>query len=176
MAPHVGALRLAIGTSITVGTLRDDAHGRTIAKQTLVSGLKAVRAVKRASKGKRRSKTIPVLGAAGLSLSLASGVSPASPVPSLGLITPNVTQNRELIVHEEEIFEQSLATFHVFDKERARSPRTGERPIAFGGGACCQFACLAGQAASENTYSSPVYSPPVPRPIRPPHRPVRKKR
>jgi hypothetical protein len=80
-------------------------------------------------------------------LSLASGVSLASPVPSLGLMTPNVTENRELILHEEEIFEQSLATFHVFDKERARSCRTGERPIAFGG-ACCQFACLGGQSGA----------------------------
>ena len=40
-----------------------------------MSGLKAGRALKRASKRKRRSKTIPALGAAGLSLTLASEAS-----------------------------------------------------------------------------------------------------
>ena len=132
---------------------------------------------KEASRARRARKTAPVLGAAGLSLSLASGVSLASPVPSLGLMTPNVTENRELILHEEEIFEQSLATFHVFDKERARSSRTGQRPIAFGG-ACCQFACLGGQsdAGSESppAFGGNAYSVP-PRPMSPTHKRIRKK-
>jgi hypothetical protein len=43
-------------------------RGCTIVAQTLVSGLKAGRAVKRTSKRKRRSKVIPALGAVGLSL------------------------------------------------------------------------------------------------------------
>jgi hypothetical protein len=82
--------------------------------------------VKRASKGKRRSKAIPVLGAAGLSLALASEASLASTAPALDTMTRNAGLS------------------HEFTR----------------------------QAASENTYSPPVYSPP----IRPPHRPVRKKR
>jgi len=102
---------------------------------------------KEASRARRARKAVPVLGAAGLSLSLASGVSLASPSPSVGSMTGNVTENRELLLHEEEIFEQSLATFHVFDKEKARFSRPGERPVAFGG-ACCQFACLGGQSAA----------------------------
>ena len=60
----------------------------------------------------------------------------------------------------------SLATFHVFDKEGAKVFRAGERPLTLGQG-CCLFACLAGQAASENN----AYSP-----LRPTHKLVRKKR
>jgi hypothetical protein len=112
-----------------------------------------------------------------LSLSLASGASIASPAPSLESMTRSAAENREVILHEEEIFEQSLATFHVFDKDRARSSRAGERPIAFGG-ACCQFACLGGQSGtgseSPSALGSNVYSP-APRPIRPTHKQVRKK-
>ena len=131
---------------------------------------------KEASHARRGRKAVPVLGAAWLSLSLASGVSLASPAPSLGSTTRNVTESRELILHEEEIFEQSLATFHVFDKETARSFRGGERLITFGG-ACCQFACLGGQTGSEGSSApaSDAYSFPPPRPIKPANRHVRKK-
>jgi hypothetical protein len=132
---------------------------------------------KQAAQPKRARKAVPVLGAAGLSLSLASGVSLASTAPSLDAMTPNAGASRELILHEEEIFDESLATFHVFDKEGARPFRAGERPIAFGG-ACCQFACLGGQS-SAGSESSPalgnnVYSP-APRPIRPPQKHIRKR-
>jgi hypothetical protein len=131
---------------------------------------------KEASRPKRTRKTLPVLGAAGLSLSLASGASMASPAPSPDSMTRSAAENCELILHEEEIFEQSLATFHVFDKDRARSSRAGERPIAFGG-ACCQFACLGGQSGtgseSPPALGSNAYSP-APRPIRPTHKQVRK--
>jgi hypothetical protein len=72
----------------SAGTLRDDAPGRTIARQTLVSGLKAGRAEKRTSKRKRRSKAIPALGAAGLPLTLASEASLASTAPALDTMTP----------------------------------------------------------------------------------------
>jgi hypothetical protein len=125
---------------------------------------------KQASQAKRARKALPVLGAAGLSLSLASGASIASPAPSLDSMTRSAAENRELILHEEEIFEQSLATFHVFDKETAR-------PIAFGG-ACCQFACLGGQSGTGSegppALGGNAYSP-APRPNRPTHKHVRKK-
>jgi hypothetical protein len=126
--------------------------------------------VSRTSKRKRRSNALPVLGAAGLSLSLASGASIATPTPSLDTITRNARESYENILREEEICDVSLATFCVFDKERAGAFRAGERLIKVSG--CCLFACLAGQAAYENN----AYSPPAPRPIRPAHKPVRKKR
>src|SRR5262249_35532533 len=70
--------------------------------------------MKQASKRKRHSKTLPVLGAAGLTLSLASGASalPAGPVTDL----PRNDLN-DLTLGEEEIADVSLATFYVFDKE-----------------------------------------------------------
>src|SRR5262249_60130864 len=69
---------------------------------------------KQASKRKPRSKALPVLSAASLSLALASSASalPAGPVTDIPLNDPN-----ELTLGEEEIADVSLATFYVFDKE-----------------------------------------------------------
>jgi hypothetical protein len=120
-------------------------------------------------KRKRRSKAVPVLGAAGLSLTLASEGSLAITAPPLDITTRNVIH--EIALHEEEACDVTLATFHVFGKEGAKAFRAGDRPITLGQG-CCLFACLAGQAASQNN----AYSPPAARPIRPAHKPVRKKR
>ena len=133
--------------------------------------------MKRASKKKRRSKTIPALGAAGLSLTLASEASLASTAPALDTMTRNAGVSHEITIREEEVCDISLAAFHVFDKEGAKPFRAGERPVTLGQG-CCLFACLAGQAASDNSAYSPQvsYSAPVPRPIRPARKPVRKKR
>jgi hypothetical protein len=125
--------------------------------------------VKRASKRKRRSKTIPALGAAGLSLTLASEASLAA--PALDTMTRKAGMSHEVILREEEIFDITLASFYVFDKERAGPFRTGGWLTKVSG--CCEFACLAGQAASEN---NAYYSPPVSRPIRPAHKPVGKRR
>jgi hypothetical protein len=126
--------------------------------------------VTRASKRKRRNKTIPALGAAGLSLTLASEASLAATAPALDTMTRKAGVSHEIILREEEIFDVTLASFYVFDKERAGAFQPGGRLIKVTG--CCEFACLAGQAASENN----AYSPPLPRPIRPAHKPVRKKR
>jgi hypothetical protein len=132
--------------------------------------------VKRASKRKRRSKAIPALGAAGLSLTLASEASLAATAPALDTMTRKAGVSHETILREDEIFDVSLATFYVFDKERAEASQASGRLIKVTG--CCEFACLAGQAASGNSaYSPPVpYSAPVLRPIRPAQKPVRKKR
>jgi hypothetical protein len=128
--------------------------------------------VKRRSKRKRRSKTIPALGAAGLSLTLANQASIAAAAPALD---PMTRVSHEIVLREDEIFDVSLATFYVFDKEKPGAFQSGRRIIRISG--CCEFACLAGQAASESTYSSQVpYSPQVARPIRPVQKPVRKKR
>jgi hypothetical protein len=123
------------------------------------------------SKRKRRSKAVPVLGAAGLSLTIATEGSLATTAPALNTMTRNAGVIHEITLREEEVCDVSLATFHIFHKEGAKAFRAGERPITLGQG-CCLFACLAGQAASENN----AYSPPAPRPIRPAHKPVRKKR
>jgi hypothetical protein len=125
--------------------------------------------VTRASQKKRRSKTIPALGAAGLSLTLASEATLAATAPALDTMTRKAGVSHEIVLREEEISDVSLATFYVFDKERAGAFRAGGRLMKVTG--CCEFACLAGQAAESN-----AYSPSVPRPIRPAHRPVRKKR
>ena len=132
--------------------------------------------MKRASKRKRRRKTIPALGAAGLSLTLASEAYLAATAPALDTMTRKAGVSHEIILREEEIFDVTLASFYVFDKEAPKGFRSGERPVTLGQ-ACCLFACLAGQAASEhNAYSPPVYSPPGARSIGPAHKPVRKKR
>jgi hypothetical protein len=132
--------------------------------------------VTRASKRKRRSKTIPALGAAGLSLTLAGEASLAATAPALDTVTRKAGVSHEIILREDEIFDVSMATFCVFDKERAGAFRAGGRLMKVTG--CCEFACLAGQAASESSaYSPPVpYSGPAPRPIKPAHKPARKKR
>ena len=70
---------------------------------------------KQASQRKRRNKTLPVLGAAGLSLALASDASavPSGPVAD----TPTRDTSHEFNFAEEEISDVTLATFYVFDKE-----------------------------------------------------------
>jgi hypothetical protein len=111
---------------------------------------------------------MPALGA-GLSLTLTSEATLATTAPVLDTMTRKAGVNHEIILREEEICDVSLATFYVFDKEGAGAVRASGRLMKVTG--CCEFACLAGQAAESNAYSSPVL-----RPIKPPHRSVRKKR
>jgi hypothetical protein len=122
---------------------------------------------KQTSKRKRRSKAVPI--AAGLSLALASEASIATPAPSLDMMTRTAREHHEIVLYEEEIFDLSLATFRVFDNEKVGACRAGKQHIAFGGGACCQFACLGGQSPSGFEGSSArndAYSPPPRRPTR----------
>src|SRR5262245_62410862 len=76
--------------------------------------------VKQASKRKSVAKaTMPALGSAGLTFSLAGGAS-ASAVPAGD--TPqklNFSPSHAVTLGEEEIADVSLATFHLFDKENA---------------------------------------------------------
>jgi hypothetical protein len=71
---------------------------------------------KRSSIGKRRSKALPALGFAGMSLSMASGACTSTSEASANTSPPS--QKHELFLGEEEISDVSLATFHVFDKEK----------------------------------------------------------
>jgi hypothetical protein len=89
---------------------------------------------KQTSKRKRRNEAVPVVGVVGVSLSLAGGASAATAVPAAD--TPSrTTAPPQLALSEEEILDVSLATFYVFDKENAGTPRLGER-IAQGCGGC----------------------------------------
>jgi hypothetical protein len=106
---------------------------------------------RQASKGTRGSKAVPVLGAAGLSLTLASGSSLAAASPTLDTLTPNAGVSREITLREEEISDISLATFHVFDKES----RAGERLACGCGGGCCLFARAPSSAFGNDAYSPP---------------------
>jgi hypothetical protein len=89
---------------------------------------------KQASKQKFRSKVLPVLGAAGLSLSLVSGASAATAGPAADRPTLNTGVSQEITLGEEEISDVSLATFYVFDKE---NPGTGVQLAKKGGHAGC---------------------------------------
>jgi hypothetical protein len=103
---------------------------------------------------KRRRKAVPVLGAAGLSLALASGASAAVGGMNAGLPARTAPVSQQMTLRDEEITDVSLATFHVFDKENTQRPRTR---VAFGGsfGAC-------GSSFYENppVSSGPAYPPP----------------
>jgi hypothetical protein len=82
---------------------------------------------------KRKRSKAAVLGAAGVSLAMAGGASaPAANAPSQD-------PGPRILLAEEEIFDVSLATFHVFDKERDSSSANGLRLAAGcrGGGCGC---------------------------------------
>ena len=85
---------------------------------------------KQALKRKRRSKAVPVLGAAGL-LSLASGAVAQAAGPAANLPTRTIEPSHELTLGEEEVFDVSLATFYVFDRET-----TPGFQLVRGGGGC----------------------------------------
>src|SRR5262252_5308640 len=93
---------------------------------------------KQASKRKAGTKAVPVLGAAGMSLSLAGGASATTAGPAADMpVTPNIAQGHEITLGEEEISDVSLATFYVFDKESS-SARQGGTQVAFGGCRGCR--------------------------------------
>jgi hypothetical protein len=120
--------------------------------------------VKQASKRKRGSKAIPVLGAAGLSLTLASGASAATEAPAADALTPDTGASHEITLREEEVSDVSLATFYVFNKENAGAFRPGMR-LAMGMGGCgcgCSgCGCWTGTYYSSSVVGNDAYPPPV---------------
>jgi hypothetical protein len=97
---------------------------------------------KRSSIGNRRSKALPALGFAGMSLSMASGACASTSEASANTSPPS--QKHEIVFGEEELSDVSLATFYVFDKENAGPPPLFQKlRLAIGGGAgCgCSFGC-----------------------------------
>src|SRR5262249_34408743 len=127
-----------------------------------------------AKPSKRRNKVAPLLGAAGLSLSLAGGASAATGGLTAHVLTPNNGASQEITLREEEVFDVTLATFYVVNKEDAGTFQPGRRLAMGGGGGCgCGCACataLGGdygaRAAESNTYL-------LQRSIKPAHPPKR---
>jgi hypothetical protein len=91
---------------------------------------------KQALKRKRRSKAVPVLGAAGL-LSLASGAVAQATGPAANLPTRTIEPSHELTLSEEEVFDVSLATFYVFDRETTPGFQLVGGGCGHGGGCGC---------------------------------------
>jgi hypothetical protein len=73
---------------------------------------------KQASKRRGRKKTVAVLGAAGV-LSLAGGASAAIVGPATETPKDDTASRHVFTLSEEEIFDVSLGTFYVYDKENA---------------------------------------------------------
>ena len=90
--------------------------------------------VKQASKQKRTTKAaaVTVLGATGLSFSLLGSAS-ASSMPAADIAqSDNTPPNQRFVLSEEEMADVSLATFHLFDKEKVG----GGVQLARGCGGC----------------------------------------
>jgi hypothetical protein len=68
------------------------------------------------SETNHRRKALPDLLGFGVSLSMASGACTSTSEASV------YAQNQEIFLAEEEVFDVSLATFYVFDKEHAGPP------------------------------------------------------
>jgi hypothetical protein len=111
------------------------------------------------TKRKRSMKAVPALGAAGLSLALASGVPAAASGPAAEmLIGKNAAVSQELTLFEEEISDVSLATFYVFDNENAGTLRRGVKIAAGGCGGCGGGGC--GGCSTESIAPSLGYANP----------------
>src|SRR5882672_3345628 len=92
--------------------------------------------VKQASKKKRVTKAVPVMGAAGLTFSLVGGASAAALPTADVQTTPNNMMGHQVTLGEEEISDVSLATFYVFDKENTRAAQSGVQLAWRGCGGC----------------------------------------
>ncbi len=106
---------------------------------------------KRASRGKRPSKALSVLGIAGVSLAASTGGSPAG-MPSASLAAPTAGSVADALwqntapfqvptLDEEEISDVSLATFYLFDKENLGNSWSGTQLAAFRSGCGCGHGC-----------------------------------
>jgi hypothetical protein len=93
---------------------------------------------KRSSKSKRRSKALPALGFAGVSFSMASGACASTTEASANTPPTSQSQNQEIFLGEEEIFDTSLSTFFTFDKENGgANPSAQHLKLARCGGCGC---------------------------------------
>jgi hypothetical protein len=95
---------------------------------------------KQASKRTGRRKAVTVLGAAG-ALSLAGGASAAIVGPAEDTTGRDTVPRHVVTLSEEEVFDVSLATFYVFDKEEVETHPPGIQLAAHGHGGCGHGGC-----------------------------------
>jgi len=86
-------------------------------------------------KRKRGTQAIPILGVAGVSLTLAGGASAKTSGQAADIPSQDATARLEITLHDEEISDVSLATFYVFAKEHAGTSRVSEK-LAWGCRGC----------------------------------------
>ena len=126
-----------------------------------------MRHTKVATQRKRRTNALPVLGAAGLSFSLATGapavVGSANPDSAASALVA------EQVMDEEQISDVSLATFRMIDNESVITLGPRARPTRVSQGACGADLYL---PQNPPAVSAPVYqaSPSRPRAPRPAHK------
>ena len=118
---------------------------------------------KQASKRKRYSKATPILGAAGLSFTVATGAYGTNSTPAADMLWRNAGVTHGIALREEEISDVTLVTFHVFDKET----QSGQQLACGCGGGCCLFARASPSGSDAYSLS--------PGPIRPARKKVRQK-
>jgi hypothetical protein len=105
---------------------------------------------------KRRRKALPALGAAGLSLTLASAASAAAiGGQTADALTRNADFSQEISLSEQEISDVSLATFYVVDNEGAATSGRGGR-LAMGCGGCGGGCGGCGGCSSDSDYQAPT--------------------
>jgi hypothetical protein len=129
---------------------------------------------KPSSTPKRRSKVAPMLGAAGLSLSLASVASAATAAAET--LSPNSTMRtiEQSTLREEAMLDVSLATFSVANKTNAGTVHPGQkfsRKLAMAGG--CGGGCAACVGWSSNYGAAESNAGLQQRSTKPTHRPKR---
>jgi hypothetical protein len=88
----------------------------------------------RKSSKRKQGKTVPVLGAAGLSLSMVGSAAAHVGAGTADLPAQKIAPNHEITLGEEEMSDVSLATFYVFDKESMQGSRGVK--VAAGCGRC----------------------------------------
>jgi len=132
--------------------------------------------VKPSPKRRRRNKAMPVLGAAGLSLALASGASAATTVPNANAVTQSTAAGHEVTLSEDEVADVSLATFYVFDKEAVGASRSRLKLAAMGGcgGGCAGCGGVGWACAwTGSSYNSSLFGDGDAQPVRPRYAPKR---
>jgi hypothetical protein len=92
--------------------------------------------VKNASTKKKVMKSVPVLGAAGLSFAMMGGASAAVAPNADAAMSPTTALDHQTTLGVEEIADVSLATFYVFDKENTASAKGGVQVAWRGCGGC----------------------------------------
>ena len=96
--------------------------------------------VKHASKRKRMKEVLPALGVVGMSFALA-GPSAGTGGPATDIPLRTIAPSDETTLYEEEVFDVSLGTFFVFDKENAGTLLLGEKFALRGCRGCAVRGC-----------------------------------